>query len=69
MGVPEGEEEEQDIENIFEKIMEENFPNLEKERLPESQGNSKSLKARGPQEAHQGTSSLSYPRLKTKRES
>ena len=29
--MPEGEEEEQDIENIFEKIMTENFPNLEKE--------------------------------------
>ena len=31
IGVPEGEKEEQDIENIFEKIMTENFPNLEKE--------------------------------------
>ena len=29
--MPEGEKEEQDIENIFEKIMTENFPNLEKE--------------------------------------
>ena len=29
-GVPEGEEEEQEIENLFEKIME-NFPNLAKE--------------------------------------
>ena len=27
MGVPEGEEEEQEIENLFEKIMKENFPN------------------------------------------
>ena len=31
MGVPEGEEEEQEIENLFEKIMKENFPNLAKE--------------------------------------
>ena len=31
MGVPEGEEEEQEIENYFEKIMKENFPNLAKE--------------------------------------
>ena len=31
MGVPEGEEEEQDIENLFEKIMKENFSNLVKE--------------------------------------
>ena len=29
--VPEGEEEEQEIENLFEKIMKENFPNLVKE--------------------------------------
>ena len=29
--MPEGEEEEQEIENLFEKIMKENFPNLAKE--------------------------------------
>ena len=28
IGVPEGEEEEQEIENVFEQIMKENFPNL-----------------------------------------
>ena len=31
IGVPKGEEGEQDIENLFEKIMKENFPNLAKE--------------------------------------
>ena len=31
LGVPEGEEEEQEIENLFEQIMKENFPNLAKE--------------------------------------
>ena len=31
IGVPEGEEEEQEIEKLFEKIMKENFPNLVKE--------------------------------------
>ena len=31
MGVPEGEEEEQKIANLFEQIMKENFPNLAKE--------------------------------------
>ena len=31
IGVPEGEEEEQEIENLFEKTMRENFPNLAKE--------------------------------------
>ena len=29
--MPEGEEEEQEIENLFENIMKENFPNLGKE--------------------------------------
>ena len=29
--MPEGEEEEQEMENLFENIMEENFPNLAKE--------------------------------------
>ena len=31
IGVPEGEEEEQEIENLFEKIMKENPPNLVKD--------------------------------------
>ena len=31
IGVPEGEEEEQKIENLFEQIMKENFPNLAKQ--------------------------------------
>ena len=31
IGVPEGEEKEQGIENLFEKIIKENFPNLVKE--------------------------------------
>ena len=31
IGVPEGEEEEQEIENFFEQIMKENFPNLVRE--------------------------------------
>ena len=31
IGMPEGEEEDQEIENLFEKIMKENFPNLVKE--------------------------------------
>ena len=38
IGLPEGEKEEQEIENLFEQIMKENFPNLAKERLPGSPG-------------------------------
>ena len=68
--MPEGEEEEQEIENLFEKIIKENFPNLVKEKTSR-----KSKKLRESQRSwtqrgtHQGTSSLSSPRLNIKRES
>ena len=52
IGVPEGEEEEQKIENLFEQIMKENFPSLAKERLPGSPGSSESPKEAGPKEEH-----------------
>ena len=35
IGIPEGEEEEQGIENLFEKLMTENFPNLMREKVPQ----------------------------------
>ena len=41
IGIPEGEEEEQGIENLFQKVMMENFPNLRREKvtqIQESQG-------------------------------
>ena len=70
IGVPEVEEEEQEIENLFEQIRKENFPKLVKEidfqvsrNLTESQRN---WTQRGTQQI---TSSLGYPRLKIKRES
>ena len=48
--VPEGEEEEQETENLFEKIMKENFPNLAKEidfqEVQEAQGVPKKLDPR-----------------------
>ena len=47
IGVPEGEEEEQEIEKLFEKIMKENLPNLAKEidfqEVQEAQGVPKKL--------------------------
>ena len=52
IGVPEGKEEEQKIENLFEQIMKENFPTLAKERLPGSPGSSESPKEAGPKEEH-----------------
>ena len=36
-GIPEGEEEEQGIENLFEKVMMENFPNLRRETVTQLQ--------------------------------
>ena len=42
--MPEGEEEEQEIENLFEKIMKENFPNLVKEIDIQVQGEQRILK-------------------------
>ena len=51
IGVPEGEKEEQEIENLFEKIMKENFPYLAKEI--DIQGPViLSLKEAEPKEAH-----------------
>ena len=52
IGVPEGEEEEQDIENLSEQIMKENFPNLAKEIDFQEVQEAKSPKEVEPQEAH-----------------
>ena len=37
IGIPEGEEEEQGIENLFEKVMMENFPNVMREKVTQIQ--------------------------------
>ena len=48
---PEGEEEEQEIENFFENIMKENFPNLVKEIDFQEVQEAQSPKEVGPKEA------------------
>ena len=56
IGVTEGQEEEQEIENLFEKTMKENFPNLVKEidiQVQEAQRVPNMLDQQGP---HQDTS-------------
>ena len=57
IGVPEGEEEEQEMENLFENMMKEHFPNLAKEidfqEVQEAQRVPKKLAQGG---THQGTS-------------
>ena len=57
IGVPEGEEQQQEIENLFEQIMKENFPNLVKEidfqEVQEARESQRSWTQGG---THQGTS-------------
>ena len=63
-----GEEEEQDIENLFEKIMKEHFPHLVKKiniHVQETQ----SPKQVGPKDDHRKTHQLKCQRLKIKKES
>ena len=50
-GIPEGEEEEQGIENLFEKVMMENFPNLRREKVTQIQ-ETESPNQEEPKEAH-----------------
>ena len=52
LGVPEGEEEEQEMENIFEQIMKENFPNLSKEIGFQEVQEAQNPKEVGPKEAY-----------------
>ena len=52
IGIPEGEEEEQGIENLFEKVMMENFPNLMTEKSHTNPGNTESSNQEEPKEAH-----------------
>ena len=48
IGIPEGEKEEQGIENLFERVTMENFPNLREKKSPKSSKHRQS-QARGTQ--------------------
>ena len=53
IGVPEGEEQQQEIENLFQQIMKENFPTLAKEiDFQEVQEAQRVPKEAGPKEEH-----------------
>ena len=52
IGVPEEEEEEHEIENLFKKTIKENFPNLVKEIDCQEVQETQSPKQAGPKEAH-----------------
>ena len=68
--MPEGEEEEQEIENLFEKIMKEKFPNLAKEidfqEVQEAQRVPKKLDPRRNTPRH---IIIMLPKMKDRRES
>ena len=70
IGVPEGEEEEQQIENLFEQIMKENFPNLANEidfqEVQEAQRVPKKLDPRRNTPRH---IIITLPQIKRRRES
>ena len=70
IGVPEGEEEEQEIENLFENIIKEKFPNMAKEidfqEVQEAQRVPKKLDPRRNTPRH---IIITLPRLKIRRES
>ena len=51
--IPEGEEEEQGIENLFEKVIMKNFPNLKREKVTQIQETQRvPSKRHTPKEAH-----------------
>ena len=57
LGMPEGEEEEQEIENLFEKIMKKNFSNLAEELdFRKSRKLRESQRSWAPGSTYQGTS-------------
>ena len=56
IGVPGGEEKEQETENLLEKTMKENFPNLAKEIDMQVQGAQRVSKKLDPRRTHQDTS-------------
>ena len=51
IGIPEGEEEEQGIENLFEEVMMENFPNLMREKVTQIQETQR-VPSKGNPETH-----------------
>ena len=67
IGVPEGEEEEQKIENLLEQIMKENFPNLAKEiDFQEVQEAQRVPKKLDPKKHTPGCIIITFPKIKDK---
>ena len=66
IGIPEGEEEEQEIQNLSEKVMMENFPNLMREIIKQIQEMKRVPNTRNPKDPLQDTLSLKWQNSKTK---
>ena len=64
--MPEGEEEEQEIENLFEQIMKENFPNLVKEIDIQVQEAHRVLKKLDPRKHTPRHNIIKLPKIKDK---
>ena len=67
IGIPEGEQEEQGIENLFEKVMLENYPNLMTERFTQIQETQRVLIKSYPKRST--PRQIKWKNSKTKRES
>ena len=69
IGIPEGEgeEEEQGIENLFEKVMMENFPNLSIEKVTQIQETQRVPSKRNPKKPTARHIKLKWQNSKTKR--
>ena len=52
IGIPEGKEEDQGRDNLFEKVMMENFPNLMREKATQIQESQRIPNQEEPKEAH-----------------
>ena len=66
IGVPEGEDEEQKIENLFEQIMKENCPNLARDIDFQEVQEAQSPKKVGPKEEHTKAHMITLPKIKKK---
>ena len=67
IGIPEGEEEEQGIENLFEKVMMENVPNLRTEKVTQIQETQRIPSKRNPKRPTARHIIIKWQNSKTKR--
>ena len=69
IGIPQGEEEDQGIQNLFKKVMMENFPNLMREKVTQIQETQTNPIKRNPQRPTSRNIIMKMENCKIKRES